>query len=529
MMALADPPAPSLLHRARCAFNDLGNAERLAMLAEGRLLWVVDKKTWVGFDGNRWSLEIGEKMAGELTHAVEQGIAAEAKAVRIASPDQLLEVFGYPVDSTAYAEWLAAHKAKTGQSERANAMLKQARWLPNMNVMNLDAFDVDPLALNCRNGVVRFVETDGQWEVDFRQGHGPEDRMLQLAEVNFDRAALCPHWRERMALIHPDADMAATVQKAYGCSITGLTDAQAFFVHLGKGNDGKSMTNKIIETVLGRYAIRCSPKTFLESPTQAGSAHQSDLVRLNGDYRFIVADEPKKKSKWDSERIKQLTGSAITARGAYAHFEVQFIPRGKLHVECNIMPGASTDDFGAMRRQHIFPYERQFGVTAGMKDEDGAIVEARLRGELSGVLNWLIEGALAWLPQRKFARTQAMKIADANYWKGASPMADWFMDWCDTSDPQSRTESTAVFNHFCDWYKKEGLEEDAMPNKTKFGTWLSREKLINNVKGDFGRKVRKGLRLRTDAEVQEREREEGQLSGGLIDAPNDDYDDGVEW
>jgi phage/plasmid-associated DNA primase len=159
-------------------------------------------------------------------------------------------------------------------------------------------------------------------------------------ERRIRRGAACPQWRARLDLLHRDPVARVAIQRIYGMTLTALVSDQAFYVFQGKGGDGKSMTNSIVADLQGDYFRSTSPQTFLEGKQRNASDHQSDIVRLRGDIRLVVCDEPKARSVWNGERIKQVTGSLITARAPNAVEEITFKPHWKLICECNPLPGA---------------------------------------------------------------------------------------------------------------------------------------------------------------------------------------------
>jgi putative DNA primase/helicase len=205
---------------------------------------------------------------------------------------------------------------------------------------SLDEFDTDPLAWHCLNGTVRFEEEGGFWFARFEQGHSAYDRFMQMANVEYRHAATCPEWRARLDLLHRDPVARLAIQRIYGMTLTALVSDQAFYVFQGKGGDGKSMTNSIVADLQGDYFRSTSPQTFLEGKQRNASDHQSDIVRLRGDIRLVVCDEPPKRATWNGERIKQVTGSLVTARAPNAVEEITFKPHWKLISECNTLPRA---------------------------------------------------------------------------------------------------------------------------------------------------------------------------------------------
>ena len=527
--------ADALIRRALHDLNDLGNAERLAiMVSPGgvpELLWIEDAGdgAWAAFDGRRWSIEAGKAAAMRAAHRVAKGLRDEARALAQIPADQLsARVYDGFTDEVRKERVSAIYgwAIKSGNSGQTAAMLRQAQANPDL-IARMADFDTDPLSYHCENGTLRFVEdARGVWGVRFDEGHDPADRFMQMANVEADRDAKCPEWEARLVILQPDARQRGILQRLYGSTLTGLIDDQAFYVHQGKGGDGKSITHIVMENIHGPYCLRASPKTFLEGPQKSGSDHQSDIVRLAGDIRMVVCDEPKRGSVWDGERIKQVTGSKVTARGAYARGEQTFVPRFKLFIECNPLPRAPSDDDGFRRRFKLFVWLIQLHKTPGLKADPPAIVERRLTAEKSGILNWLIKGALEFLNEgRTIPVTATMVEALGNYWEASSPLGEWMETWCDLSDRDYKENASALWEAFKKWCEAQGIEHPNPKTQTAFGRALS-ERHIMSVKGGKGVKYRRGVRLRDEMEVAQRDAAAGLGEDGPpVDPPRDDADE----
>lgn len=494
---------------ARCwlDLSDLGNAERLIRLADGHLLWLAEEKAWIAFDGRRWSIEDGEMYARALTHAVARGIRAEATALREIEGDavRLSERFGpwcTPELAAARKTALFAWSSDSGNASRSNGMLAQAKGLPAMNA-RLSDFDTDACAYHCANGALRFGQPDGPdgpWAWRFEPGHRAADKFTRMANFLFDPAATCPHWDRRLVELHDDPTQRIAIQRIYGMGLTQLISDQAFYVFQGGGNDGKSMTNEVVgeghgEAGEGGYFRQSAPQVFLESGSQKeASAHQSAVVRLSGDIRLVVCDEPPQRAVWDANRIKQVTGSKVTARGHNARTEITFAPHWQLIVECNTLPRMPGDDRGFRRRFKLYPWLKTYGKTEGLTDEDPAIVKARLIGELSGILNWMIEGAIQWLNERSIPEPAMAKRATESFWDDTSPMGSWLKACCDLSDPEARTGATELYQHFRQYRLDAGDKEDKIMGQTAFGKRLN-DLQIYGEKNGKGTIERIGIRL----------------------------------
>jgi len=486
------PPDP--LRTAWLDASDFGNGKRLVLLAQGKLLWIEELQGWAHYDGRRWAIERGNIEAQRLAHRVIEHIDDEVTALLELGDDarvirDRLGDWAAPEIVQKRIETLRGHAVRSGSAGMTAGMLKQARATI---VASIDDFDRDPLVYNTLNRTLRFEQReDGAWRV-IDTSHDPADMLMQLANVEFDPEADCPFWKERLAMLTPDSEQLAGYQPLYGYTLTGLTSDQSFYVHQGVGGDGKSMTGMALADLHGDYYRHAGVKTFLQGKEGGGAEHRSDLVRLKGDVRFVTCDEPQPRAVWDGSVIKQITGSKVTARGANERTEVTFRPRFKLHTECNVIPRAPSDDKGFRRRFKLYQWKVSISDTPqGEMPED--IVLAKLADEKPGILNWLIEGALAWLTTRKIPQPASMVEVLSDFWADSSPLLEWMGEWCDTSDPTAQEPAKALYSHFKEWCEAGGREQ--IMTSTAFGRAL-RDKHHAVVKDSKGNRWRKGIRLR---------------------------------
>ena len=473
--------------------SDFGNGKRVVAVAAGRLLWIEDLQAFAHYDGTRWSLERGAIEAQRIAHKVIEHIDAEATALGEIAENaiQLRERVGAwctPELAQKRVETLRGHAVRSGSAGMTSGMLKQAR---SFLTAFLADFDTDELIYNTLNYTLRFAEVDGKWAVKAHP-HDPNDMLMQVANVLYDPKATATFWTERLEMLTPDPEQLAAFKPLYGYSLTGLSSDQSFYVHQGKGGDGKSMTHMALADLHGDYYRHAGIKTFLQGRDGGGAEHRSDLVRLRGDIRFVTSDEPKKSSVWDGETIKQITGSFVTARGANERTEITFKPRFKLFIECNIIPRAPSDDKGFRRRFKLFMWRVSLDETpAGAMQPDEVL--RRLQEEKSGILNWLIEGALEWLTTRHIPQPTAMSDVLADFWSDSSPLLEWMAEWCDTSDKAAMEPAKRLHDHFKQWCEDAGKEH--ILNSTAFGRAL-RDKQHDTHKDSRGIRWRKGIRLR---------------------------------
>jgi putative DNA primase/helicase len=104
------------------------------------------KRGWIAFNGRFWDLERGGGLARRAANTVGQGLMRPGGHPRGALETRKASA------KARQAVWDFATQA--GNNGRISAMLSGGGSYLEVDV---EDFDTDPLALNCENGVVRFV------------------------------------------------------------------------------------------------------------------------------------------------------------------------------------------------------------------------------------------------------------------------------------------------------------------------------------------------------------------------------------
>ena len=144
---------------------------------------------------------------------------------------------------------------------------------------------------------------------------------------------------------------------------------------------------RTILDLLGDYATTTRPETFL---TKRGEGIPNDVAALAG-ARFVVALESEQGKRLAEGLVKGMTGGdKLSARFLNKEF-FSFTPQLKLFIGTNHKPTIKGTDHGMWRRVRCIPFE----VVIPDAEQDKTLLD-RLRMEFPGILNWLIQGCLAW-------------------------------------------------------------------------------------------------------------------------------------
>ena len=507
----ADAPSPEAL--AKFPLNDFGNARRLVRLVggviepDGRVntrscqLLYLRERGWIAFNGRYWDLGCGDELARRWAHRVAEGLIAQGAFTA--------------VTGKAWTEFVT----RSGNAGASSAMLTQAQSYLGADLAD---FDTDPLALNLENGVIRFRRhrVTKAPIVEFEPRHDPGDRMTRMCAARWDPKAKRPLFDAHAKFCQPDADTRHYFHKVFGYTATGVTKEQLFVILQGKGGDGKSTLTNAVRETLGSYGISASVETFLDTGLKRAGEASPDLARLAGDTRMISTAEPPRGSKLASSQIKAFTGGApITARELRQGI-FEFSPIGKVVLECNTRPQINDSDDGIWRRTRIILFENQVP-----KDRIDLDLPDKLKGERSGILNWIAEGVLAWMAEG-LKSPPAVLAALEDYRRGSNVFAEWFAERV-VLDARERTLSSEFYRSYKEWCEEEG---EAKPmNATAFGRALSDLQIVFAGKDRKGKKLRRGGRLKDyrDAPAADGGASDPQVSPGGPSAadryPDDDW------
>jgi putative DNA primase/helicase len=358
------------------AFTEFGMADRMADWYGDQLRWCPEIGTWMCYRNGVWHHDVkdaGEWYAQMMIRRLPDTEALSYDDSPEFEKDGTTEL---PSARDRFLAWVAKQETRKSVSSAA----RLATGVPLMR-MAQGTLDGAPTLLNTTTCVVDL--TTGE-----PRPHNPEDRMTLQAAAGYDRNATAPEWDRFLRRVQPDPEMRAYLQRVAGYCATGLTTEQVFFLWNGTGANGKSVAQNVLAHVLGSYAQTMPVDTLMASSVDGRIPN--DVARMAG-RRFLVASETRAGKPLDEQKIKQLTGGdTVSARYMRAEW-FEFRPVGKIQLTTNHLPRMS-DDSATWRRIHLINWP----VVIPEEERDGFLQQRLIEEEAPGILNWIIEGALAW-------------------------------------------------------------------------------------------------------------------------------------
>lgn len=424
-----------------------GLAERLVDSINGEWRYCEQFKAWFHFQSGSW-IEEKTLLVYDLVRTQNREIAEPLRGAKKTK------------------SWLGA--ASTISSiERLSRSDRRMAAVP-------EQFDSDPMLLNCPAGTV-----------DLRTGelreHRPTDFCTKSTAVTPDFTAETPQF-DAFLLKIMDGNLAniAYLRRLFGYCLSGLVSEHVFCFFYGLGANGKSVLLNLMARILGSYAGRALPATFMTSQLDK---HPVDTAIFEG-LRLVVATEIERGRRWDETKLKSLTGGdPVTARRMRQDPRT-FSPTFKLLFAGNDKPSLAAVDTAIRRRMHLLP----FVITIPQEERVADLDDKLFREEGPAILAWAIQGILDW-QKIGLNPPPAIVAATDEYLDQEDAIGNWISD-CAELQRAAVTQTSKAYECFKNWTERSG--ERAM-SQTRFSGELKKKGCTSDKQG--GQRVIVGIRL----------------------------------
>jgi putative DNA primase/helicase len=322
-----------------------------------------------------------------------------------------------------------------------------------------DDFNANPHVIASENHTLHFVQVRDdecpdpdverqKWQLDARPGHRREDLITALVPVAFNAEATAPRWEaflERFMPMAAQAEKRRTLQQYCGVSLLGVL-VQYVMYHYGLGANGKSVFLETLMRLLGpSFAVSLPPETLIgKSERNAGQA-SPDIMRLFGKRMLRVAEVPADRPLQES-LIKHITGGEeVTARTLFKGY-VDFANKAKPHMSGNGFPKIDGTDNGIWRRMLVMHWTETI-ADRDQRNLDDVVRE--LLTEASGILNWLIDGAVDFL-NNGLCIAPAVRQATQEYRDEMDTMGQFARDCIEAAMGEAVT-ARELYDAYCAW------------------------------------------------------------------------------
>ena len=404
----------------RYRFNERGNGDLFADSLKSYLRFCPGKRNnWMLFNGSIWVIDEGNCLVHERAKAFSDYLFSIKPQLTELSDKEVKNIF----------ELTKVAKRKS--------LIEDAKSVHPLLITNMDAI---PDLFNCLNGTLNL-------NTGYFRPHDPNDMLTKIAPVEYLPDADAPLWKKTLQEVFPKKpEVVRYLQKILGYTMTGKPIEEQFFILFGATTrNGKGTIVSTIIHLLGSYAVTAQPELLAMKQYKSSSAPRDDLARLHG-ARFVSINEPPKGMQLDEALVKTMTGrDMITARKLHES-GFDFTPQFSLVMNTNHLPYVSDHSLFSSGRVVIIPFERHF-----KESEQDKALKDKLRQplELSGILNWLLEGLRLYRAEG-LKQPKEVKEAIAAYMLDSDKVQRFLNDRTEQSTgAESTSELFFAFKEWC--------------------------------------------------------------------------------
>lgn len=456
------------IHAEKFETTDKGFGRLYATVFKDKHRYNPSRKDFMMYDGKRWVDDV-------------EGLAAKASAKDLS--DALIK---YAVTVDNDGKYLK-EVAPLCNIRNRNNMLQDSKDIYYFTNEELDRNDY---LLNLQNGTLDLSENDPKF-----LEHNPDMLLSKICNVEYDPAADCSEWKNfLLEIMQGDTEKITYLQKIAGLSLTGNTEQETCFILYGSTTrNGKSTLCETLLYLLGDYRLTMKPETLAIKQNLDSRQASGDIARLAG-CRFCNASEPPKRMLFDTALLKSLLGrDSITARHLHQR-EFSFIPKFKLVINTNFLPTIVDDTVFSSGRINVISFDRHFEP----HEQDKHLKEKlRSSSELSGILNWCIEGLRLY---RKQGLEPPDKVKEAtSTYRADSDKVGSFINECLTKTGRN-SKAKDVYDAYSTWCDDNGY---GCENKGNFFSELKNKGLFatsGTVDGKTVKNIVKAYTIETDFE-----------------------------
>lgn len=260
---------------------------------------------------------------------------------------------------------------------------------------------LEKVLVNLKNGTLE-VSLKGHKLRPFNSS----DFLTYQLPFEYDEREQAPIYQKYLDRVIPDMEKQRILAEYLGLLFirhgSNTMKEEKALILLGSGANGKSVFFEIVSAVMGKDNI--------------SSYSLQALTNESGYFRAKIADKlvnyaSEINGKLEASLFKQLvSGEPVEARLPYGepHIMSQY---ARLIFNCNELPKDIEHTNAFFRRFLIIPFD----VTIPEKEQDKMLHNKIIDKELSGILNWILEGLKRLIDQQRFSECKSAENANMQY------------------------------------------------------------------------------------------------------------------
>ena len=294
--------------------------------------------------------------------------------------------------------------------------------------------------------------------------HSRNQFFLNKLPIYYSKSKTCGKIQDFLTQVLSIDDIAVFQEYLGYCLYRSYPFAKSL-VFIGEGENAKSTLLEIVKTFLGKDNI--SSRSLQEIADDRFAPY--DLI---GKLANIYADLSEK-ALVDTGKFKILTGGDQTTVQQKFKKSQQFVNYAKLMFSCNRLPDSKDDTDAFFRRFILMTFPNTFTKDKA-RNKDQLIKELTTKDEMSGLLNWALEGLKNLMERHYFINSKTTDQLRDEYIRKASPVRAFYLD-CLETDPDGFLPKRDLYLAFCDYCRQKNYPictEITFHEKLKQMVWV---------------------------------------------------------
>ncbi|MDR6739118.1 putative DNA primase/helicase [Herbaspirillum sp. 1173] len=280
----------------------------------------------------------------------------------------------------------------------------------------------------------------------------PHDKacgQMYVLDCSYDAGAPAPTEFSRfLARVLPDEAVRQRVQEYVGYTLTADARHQRAHLWLGSGANGKGVLANIVQALHARTAA-------VQLDNLEGFS-MSDMVGAS----LLYCDEAPLRGINEKILKSVIAGEKVSIDIKY-RAPISTCLTGKLLVLANHIPVVTDQSQGFWRRWDIVPFD----VVIPPAERDSLLAKRIIKHELTGVLNWALEGLMRLVARGRFDEQLPFAIQRAS--ESAKVETNSVAAWVKEAEIELSTvidtSKVVVYEHYAAWCKANGMIAVASP------------------------------------------------------------------
>ncbi|MBS6599422.1 MAG: phage/plasmid primase, P4 family [Clostridium sp.] len=278
--------------------------------------------------------------------------------------------------------------------------------------------------------------------------------------VNFIKGASCPQFIKAMReIVCNDEELLMCIQEIFGYTLINNTKGERAFYFVGVGSNGKSFTAEILTKIVGKKNV---------SNIQLSNFSEKFGIEGIVGMTLNIANENEVGSIKSTENLKAIiSGDSINISRKFKK-AINYKPTVKLVFLLNTLPDTLDNTHGYYRKILIVPFNRVF-----KQEEMDKNLKDKVSEELSGILNWAIEGAKRLMNNDyKFTECEVIKKAIKDYKEEQNPVEAFSKDALIYEEGHSETKKD-ILDAYKLWIEGQNISSRGTESPQRFWKALS--------------------------------------------------------